>query len=139
MDEVSVPPRGPWRFTILNVLFGVVVVLTLAYILWRGVATESTRPPTPLFGEVAVLEYEGHRRPFELVAYADLAALRAGEMVIQEKEPAAVVWRVVSRDERAVHLERRARGQKEAAAVPLSASEATAHYILVRPVPAPAP
>lgn len=135
MDEVSVPPRSPWRSVVLNAVFGIAVALAVAYILWRGVASESTKPPTPLFGQTTVLEFEGHKRAFRLVAYANIASLQPGDMVIREKEPAAVVWRVVTRDRRGVRLERHAAGRLEQQEVPVSVEEQTARYILVEPAP----
>lgn len=135
MDEVSSPPRWPGLYKALNVLFVAVVVVGMLFVCWRGFVAESAQRATPLFGRETELEWEGEPRRFLLVSYADLSGLKPGDMVVQDREVPARVWRVAACETESLLLERVVRNTTRQKRVPLPQPEGAAKYVLLRPVP----
>lgn len=129
MDEIS-PPQGSQRpYKVLTFLYIGLVVFAIGYIIWRGFVGESGKPPVPLFGETAMLEWQGQERPFVLSAYAEPAKMHPGDLVIREREVPPIVWQVASLDAHHLSLKRGLDSQEVSLPLPARAPR----FVLLAP------
>lgn len=135
MDEVSRAPRWRWVGRAGTMAFAVLAVLSALFIAWRGFVAESSRPPTPLFGEKTTLDWEGRKCTFILERYADADTLRPGDLVIRAGEVGAKVWRVLECDPTRLRLARRTPSGRQVWEVAPRSKGAMPRFILLSPVP----